>query len=191
MVLKIQMKDLFFGFIHNYWTMGIRPRSKGTKWTNKVLGYFANLGELLGFYTEYEWRLFDLLWFDEYEDRKEGTPYLHIEHENSSDRLDNLMQKVVKSKAPYVIAIGYPSSKESHLKYVKKIEKLHKKLAMDKEVMFILDPWEYSSYDEDVIIAYLARPQRSKLSIYEATRHKASNDMFYATFGRPDRDSDD
>jgi hypothetical protein len=49
MVLKIQMKDLFFGFIHNYWTMGIRPRTKGTKWTSKVLGYFANLGEMLGF----------------------------------------------------------------------------------------------------------------------------------------------
>ncbi|MHA1614598.1 MAG: hypothetical protein ACTSYJ_07105 [Candidatus Thorarchaeota archaeon] len=191
MVLKIQIKDLFIGFIHNYWTMGIRPKSKETKLTNKVLGYFANLGEILGFYTEYEWKLFDLLWFRTYQDRKDGKPYLHIEHENSPDRLDNLMEKVVTSKAPFVIAMGYPSSKESHSKYVKRIEKLHKKLTKDQEVMFILDPWVYSSYEKDIITAYLARTPRDNLSVYEATRYITSDDIFYATYGRQAQENEE
>lgn len=44
MVVRIDIEELFYGFIHNYRTFGIRSNSKNTKWTHKILGYFASLG---------------------------------------------------------------------------------------------------------------------------------------------------
>ncbi|PWI48555.1 hypothetical protein CEE45_05795 [Candidatus Heimdallarchaeota archaeon B3_Heim] len=64
MTLKIEMDDLFYGIIRNYGQFGIRSDTKyNTKWTPMILGYFANLGQMLGCYVEYEWKYFDLTWF--------------------------------------------------------------------------------------------------------------------------------
>lgn len=181
MVLKIRMRDLFFGFIHNYWTLGIRYESKHAKWTQRILGYFANLGQMLGVVVEYEWRRYDLVWFYQISDRKDGEPWLHVEHENSASRLSNLYEKVVTSKAPNVIAIGYPASYKEESAFVEKLERFHS-MNTEKEVMFILDPAYQAMSGDSEIVAYISRPTLKEMRGYTAKRYKAPDGTYYATW---------
>ncbi len=176
--MKIELVDLFYGFIQNYWTFGLRFQSSKAKWTHKILGYFSTLGEMLGFVVENEWERYDLVWFTTYPDLLLGKPMLHIEHENDSSRLESLLEKVLESKAPSVIAVGYPEDTERHMSFVKKIRKLRGDI--DKEVLFILHP---SHYDTTIpITGYVFSPGEEDMEQLEAARHEAPDGTFYATY---------
>lgn len=179
MVVRIGIEELFYGFIHNYRTFGIRSNSKNTKWTHKILGYFASLGQMLGFIVDYEWGRYDLVWFYDLPEYEEGEPWLHIEHENSSRRLSNLLRKTRESEFPSVLAIGYPNSPTALKKFVMKLEELHH--SIDKEFMFILDPAYYES-DGELIRGYVARPRLGSLRELEAQRFVAPDGSYYATW---------
>jgi hypothetical protein len=47
MVLKIEMEDLFWGFVRNYVSFGLRPDAKRTTRTNEILGFYSRLGKML------------------------------------------------------------------------------------------------------------------------------------------------
>ena len=184
MVFKIELENLFYGFIRNYWTFGIKRTPKAStrsKWTNMILCFFARLGQDLGFIIEYEWNRFDLTWFDSMEEREAGEPYLHVEHENSSQRLGELMNKVKTSPASNVVAIGYPEFPLAYNEFVDEIESLQKKLKSGKEVMFILDPPYYGYENSQDIIGYITRAGRRTLDYCTGTRCEAPDGTFYAT----------
>ena len=146
-----------------------------------ILGFFARLGQDLGFIIEYEWNRFDLTWFNSIEERESGEPYLHVEHENSSQRLKELMSKVKTSPASNVVAIGYPETPDAYLRFVEEIESLPKKLKSGKEVMFILDPPYFGHENSEEILGYIARAGRKALDYCAGARYEAPDGTFYAT----------
>ena len=187
MSFAIKIHDLFYGFVHSYWTFGIRDKSKHASWTHRILGYFASLGELLGFVIDYEWRKYDLVWFYDIPEFRSDEPWLHIEHENSARRLSNLLGKVKESVAPSVVAIGYPASGDAHKAFVKKIETYRKKA--DKEFMFILDPAYETMKEEKEIVAYISRPRFKSLWSLTAKRYRAHDGTYFASW--MDREEDE
>jgi hypothetical protein len=112
------MIDLFYGYVRNYVTFGIRRGVKRSTRTHEVLGYYARLGKMLGCYVEYELDRFDLLWFWDLEDRTNRNPWLHIEHENSKARLSNLLGKITTSTSDNVIAVGYPATMKGWTRFL-------------------------------------------------------------------------
>lgn len=183
MVFKIGLNDLFYGFIRNYYTFGIRAapkRSKQTKWTNMILGFFAKLGQDFGFFVEYEWNRYDLTWFYDLDSREAGKPYLHIEHENVANRLGELMTKMRNSVSDHGIAIGYPADKPASRRFISRIKTFHKNLKDGKEMMFILDPVYYASDDE--ILGLVAKAGRKTLDWFDAKRYEAADGTFYTSW---------
>ena len=78
--MEILMKDIFYGFIRDIKTLRLVWSTSGfTDYTQEVLGYFRQLGKLLGFSVRAEKKRYDLSWYRE----SEKIPFLHIEHENS------------------------------------------------------------------------------------------------------------
>lgn len=71
------MKDIFYGFIRDIKTLRLVWSTSGfTDYTQEVLGYFRQLGKLLGFSVRAEKKRYDLSWYRE----TEKIPFLHIEH---------------------------------------------------------------------------------------------------------------
>lgn len=144
---------------------------------------------MLGFIVDYEWGRYDLVWFYDLPEYEEGKPWLHIEHENSSRRLSNLLGKTRESESSSIVAIGYPESPSALKKFVKRLEELHR--SIEKEFMFILDPAYYES-DGEVIRGYVARPRLGSLRELEAQRFVAPDGSYYAAWvDARDGDEDD
>lgn len=131
------MEDFFYGYVRNYHSFHIEPNSNNTKWTNKILGFYDQLGTLLGVRTEYEWKRYDLCWF--WKDNNE--PWLHVEHENvgSWGALNDTIQKVNDSISEDIIAIVYPESEELWIQFIKEMDKSQKEWSKETEVLAILD----------------------------------------------------
>jgi len=131
------MEDFFYGYVRNYHSFHIQPDSNNTKWTNKILGFYDQLGTLLGAKIEYEWKRYDLCWFW----KDEEDPWLHVEHENggSWSALEDTIRKINESEAEDLIAVMYPDSQENWDKLVKEMGKVQKKWTEETEVLVILD----------------------------------------------------
>ena len=79
--MEISLEDLFYAFIRNYDTFKLSPDysvSGAADFTHRILDYYYQLGQLLGFEATYERKRYDLSW---YKEEQEG-PFLHVEHEN-------------------------------------------------------------------------------------------------------------
>lgn len=140
-MVEISMEDLFYGFVRNYHSFGIRSKSKWAKWTNEILGFYARLGRMLGNYVEYEWKYYDLTWFWELDE----DPWFHIEHENAADRLFRLMEKVKESIAYNIIIIGYPGSVKDQEEFIAELENV-KREERRKEILAIMDASFYEDF---------------------------------------------
>ncbi len=171
------MEDLFSGFIRNYSSFGIRDDTNWTKWTHKILGFYAQLGRMLGAYVEYEWNSLDLIWFWSLKEKEAGEPWLHVEHENDPDRLKNLLGKIDESEALTIIAIGYPPSTKDSKKFMAKVEDI-KREWKDLEILVVLDA---EAYEEDPVsitgsICRYGRPTK----IIEAKKVHSTDGSLYA-----------
>ena len=98
-IIRFSMEDIFRAFIRNYGNLELSEIYYGTNWTNRILGYFDNLGRLMGYYVYYEWNKYDLTWFENYnEPANTEPPILHVESENDDTRFSTaLLGKVKKS----------------------------------------------------------------------------------------------
>ena len=131
------MQDFFYGFVRNYHSFQISPESNNTKWTNKILGFYDQLGTLLGTTVEYEWKRYDLCWF--WKDQKE--PWLHVEHENdgSWEALEDTLRKVNDSTSEDIIVIVYPATEELWDQFLKELNKSQKSWTKGTDILAILD----------------------------------------------------
>ena len=175
-MLEIDMENLFRGFIKNYMSFGIRDNANWTKWTHRILGYYGQLGRMLGVSVEYEWNKFDLVWFWEEEDRKSKDPWLHIEHENDPDRLIKLAEKAAESYSLNVVVIGYPGSKSDEEKLIHQLKKI-KSEWKEAEILAIMDTVVYE--EEPIPInGYILR-YAQKENMLAGCKEKAKNGTYY------------
>ncbi|MBA7514855.1 hypothetical protein ES705_06890 [subsurface metagenome] len=101
--------DLYSAFVSNYHTLQLTARHTNTTWTHRVLGFFDNLGRMLGHFVLFEKDKYDLTWW--YGEEK----VLHIEHENSSSKeriIEKTIKKVLISDAKRAIAVCYPKNEK-------------------------------------------------------------------------------
>ncbi len=173
MVLKITMEDLFYGFVRNYYSFGIKPGTRNTKWTNEILGYFAKLGKMLGFFTEYEWQRYDLVWFWGPSDEDDEKPMLHIEHENSQNRQSNLLEKAANSRSENLILIWYPKSERNWDEFVERLLEISE----NKEILAIKDS-VFIKGRNNIIEGVIIKDGRVRDEL-KAKRFTSNSDEFY------------
>lgn len=172
-MFKLRLYDLFYGFIRNYVTFGIYDDITNTKFTHRILGYFADVGRMLGMWVDFEKGRSDLLWFYNKRDKK---PLLHIEHENYSDRLKNVIGKLKSSKAESFLGICYPSTEKDH-EYLK--EELEK-LAEGREFLVIADLCLLDDPEDDVVGHYSSNRSNSIRSNLIADSGQTADGIWYA-----------
>lgn len=177
-MLKIEMDDLFWGFIRNYVTFGLRLGAKWTTRTNEILGFYAILGKMLGYYIEYEMKDFDLQWFWNLEDMNGQDPWLHIEHENDRRRLDHLIEKIEQSHSDNIIAIGYPPNENKWDWFLKELQKVSETLDKKAEVLAILNARRFEE-KETPIKGYIFRNGKIRQEL-KAIRRVQDDGTYYA-----------
>lgn len=173
------MRDLFYGFIRNYSTFGLRPRSKYTKWTHEILGFYAQLGKMIGCYIEYEWKRFDLVWFWSLADRDAKKPWLHVEHENNPWRLDKLLGKVKETLSNNIILIGYPDTRTDWNRFARKLGTVSVRKGRRVEILAILDGI-FLKEETDHITGYIFSGFKEPSDTLEAKRSITEDSIYYA-----------
>ncbi len=171
------MKDFFYGFVRNYHSFRIEPDANWTRWTNRILGFYDQLGAMLGARSEYEWNKYDLSWFRRGDDK---TPWLHVEHENKGSwaALDDTIRKISESVCEDIIAIVYPNTKELWERFLKKLEKSSNSWTDETEVLAILD----ASFFETGLITMEGHVVSKKMEteVFKATKKTEETDHYYA-----------
>jgi len=163
--LEISMLDIFRGFVRNYHGLRLEyfdGELTYTKYTNVILNYFLRLGEHIGLDGELEKNKCDLMWARPGTD----TPLMHLEHENEPDLqtvLDEEFVDLRESKAPLVIGLFYPNSKDAVTEW---IDALREASNWRKEVLFILNPLIYG--DDRVIELHGLLSEGTELKHYRA-----------------------
>ena len=178
MVLKIEMEDLFWGFVRNYVSFGLRPYAKRTTRTNEILGFYSILGKMLGCYVEYEKDYFDLQWFWGLDDIYDSEPWLHIEHENSRGRLTELLKKIEDSYSENIVVIGYPKAQEDWDEFLVDVRSLSADMDRTNEILVILNARKF--VQEDVPLkGYVFRGGKMKSDL-EAVVRSMDDGTYYA-----------
>lgn len=172
-MFKLRLYDLFYGFIRNYVTFGIYDDITNTKFTHRILGYFADVGRMLGMWVNYEEGRADLIW---YYNRSDKVPLLHIEHENHSDRIDEVLGKLKSSNAKSFLGICYPRTEKQH----EYLQKELKKLAKGREFLIISDNCMIKGSEKKIIGHYSSHRSKSIHSNITAESAQTHDEIWYA-----------
>ena len=174
-MIEFRLEDIFRAFIRNYGSMELAEIYYATHWTNRILRYFEELGQLMGFYAYYEWQKYDLTWFEEYNTPTTNkAPILHVEHENDYDRLlHELLDKVRQSPARNIVTICYPRPEEDIAKFDAAVQQHIDSLKREVSVLAIHDGYHYSPKRE-VIKGHILRTHK-KMTECIAKRMKMMN----------------
>ncbi|MBA7578910.1 hypothetical protein ES708_20776 [subsurface metagenome] len=134
--MTTDITDLYHAFVYNYHTLQIAKGQNNATWTHRVLGFFDQLGRMLGHLVFFEEAKCDLTWWFDEEYR------LHIEHENRPNKeriIEKTIKKVLISDAKRAIAICYPKTEKERQEIEEWIKNNSKKMRKPEEVMIILD----------------------------------------------------
>ena len=140
----IDAKDIFKGYVSNYEVLKIYYNDYYTKVTRKVLRYFTDLGEILGYHVSLESKdRHDLVWDFQVNSNEQSILHLETENEIGTKRnLENTFPKLRKSIARIKIAIIY-TRMESFDEDIKIYRDVMKEWDLTKgsEIMFIISDW--------------------------------------------------
>ncbi|MFW9996004.1 MAG: hypothetical protein ACFFD4_28445 [Candidatus Odinarchaeota archaeon] len=144
--MNLTALDLFYGFTTNYHSFHLKGGLSDTTWTHRIMGYFDQLGRMLGYEVLFEHNRYDLTWRDytEYHLYKKEEPEisLHLEHENQPDfdriTSETLRNKIQASNAAVAVAIAYPNP-ESMFDNLENWINENKQDFNAKETLIILD----------------------------------------------------
>jgi len=178
-MLRIEMRDMFYGFIRNYAGLGLRAGVSDANWTHEILGFYSRLGQMLGCYVQYEWKRFDLVWFWDLAAMTYEKPLLHIEHENRPNRLDHLISKVRESMSENILIIAYPDSKSELDRFLEALTSLLKGMKGSVELLAILDPI-FIRDDKHSITGYIIKGGKGLVGKLSARRKTTEDEISYA-----------
>lgn len=135
---------LFQGFIRNYARLQLHEDDfTKKKFTERELGYFAQVGEMMGFYAFQEEkqeikgkdRYCDLMWATYNSAKEEYTFELHLEHENTLTAEETLETKL--TDASNLIAINW-AKPESYPNIIDAAKAKIKKFPNIENILLIL-----------------------------------------------------
>lgn len=92
------------GYVHCYRTFRLRTRNNWSDLTHREVGFFCQLGEMLGFFALQEQNKDDLHWYEDFRATKRA---LHLERETEDSRAcTEAVRKLIDDRqAKYLVAV--------------------------------------------------------------------------------------